>query len=73
MVAVDYKYVYDDGSPDPTKSSANRAYVESNLPLVIIFTFEFLFKVIGMGFVGFNGSYLSDKWNFLDFAVVIIG
>jgi len=30
-----------------------------------------MFKIIGMGFFGGEGSYLYDAWNWLDFMVVV--
>ncbi len=73
LVAVDHTEVYDDGTPDPRNSAINRLYYQANLPFVVIFAVEFLFKIIAMGFTGSNGSYLSDKWNLLDLLVVFIG
>jgi hypothetical protein len=39
----------------------------------IIFFVEFLFKVIGMGFIKHPNSYLRDGWNWVDFIVVVAG
>ena len=36
----------------------------------MIFFFECVLKVIGMGFVFHKTSYLRDSWNKLDFLVV---
>ena len=36
-----------------------------------IFFFEFLVKVIAMGFFLNSGCYLTDNWNKLDFLIVI--
>jgi hypothetical protein len=38
----------------------------------ILFGFELLFKVISLGVVGHEGSYLRDGWNILDCIIVII-
>jgi hypothetical protein len=35
-----------------------------------IFLFEAIFKIIAMGFIIDEGSYLRDAWNWLDFFVV---
>ena len=35
-----------------------------------IFIFEFLVKVIAMGFLIDSGCYLRDNWNKLDFLIV---
>jgi len=37
----------------------------------VIFLFEFCVKIIGMGFVLTENSYLRDGWNVIDFAVII--
>ena len=40
---------------------------------LIIYTFEMIFKIIAMGFVTREHSYLRDPWNKLDFVVVVMG
>lgn len=40
---------------------------------LIIYTLEMIFKIIAMGFVTREHSYLRDPWNKLDFVVVIMG
>ena len=37
----------------------------------IIFTMEFILKIISMGFVFEKGTYLRDGWNQIDFIVVL--
>jgi hypothetical protein len=44
----------------------------AELPFNLIFTVEMLLKITALGFVG-RGSYLGDRWNWLDFFIVIIG
>ena len=39
----------------------------------VVFTIEFLLKIISMGFIIHKNSYLRDAWNWLDFLVVMIG
>jgi hypothetical protein len=39
----------------------------------MVFFIEFILKVIGMGFVLEEGTYLRDGWNKLDFIVVAVG
>ena len=41
--------------------------------LLIIFSIEMSLKVIAMGFVTREHSYLRDTWNVLDFFVVVMG
>jgi hypothetical protein len=38
---------------------------------LVIYTIEMTLKVTAMGFVLHKGSYLRDKWNILDFIVVV--
>ena len=35
-----------------------------------VFTFEMSVKIISLGFVMDNGSYLRESWNILDFGIV---
>jgi hypothetical protein len=46
---------------------------EIDLALLIIYSVEMTLKVIAMGFVTREHSYLRDPWNMLDFFVVIMG
>lgn len=58
---------------DPERvSTRNRIIDESELYFTIIFTIELLLKVVAMGFFGKN-SYLADRWNWIDFIVVVTG
>lgn len=36
-----------------------------------IFMIEFVIKTVGRGFIHGDGSYLQDKWNYIDFFVVV--
>lgn len=63
------KYV--DGGMVPAYSSRNRLLELSELPFTTIFTAECVLKIVAMGFISGNGSYLRDAWNLLDFVVVI--
>ena len=40
---------------------------------LVVFTFECILKVIGLGFAMEPNSYLRDPWNWLDFTVVVTG
>lgn len=55
------------------KSWRNKLVEYSEPVFTIIFTFECLIKVIGLGLIIGQGTYLSDKWNWIDFLVVISG
>lgn len=39
----------------------------------LLFTIEFLIRIVAMGFVVHKNSYMRDYWNWLDFLVVIVG
>lgn len=38
-----------------------------------LFTLESALKIIGMGLINGENSYLKDAWNWLDFLVVLTG
>lgn len=50
----------------------NKFVEKSDIWFTIAFTIEMVLKIIAMGFIG-KGSYLADRWNWLDFIVVVIG
>lgn len=53
------------------KSTINK-FVENSEPFfTYIFLFECMSRIIGMGFIYGNNSYLRDTWNWLDFIVVV--
>lgn len=44
-----------------------------DLVFLIIYTCEMVLKIIAMGFIMREHSYLRDSWNKLDFVVVVMG
>jgi hypothetical protein len=54
----------------PPYGIQNEIFDVADAIFTVLFTFECISKVIAMGFCGPH-SYLSDKWNWLDFVVVI--
>jgi hypothetical protein len=58
---------------DPTSST--QSVFQQNLDLVFLalYTTEMILKVLGMGFVLNEKSYLRDGWNMIDFIVVVAG
>lgn len=54
---------------DPTTNNDNNATQE--LALLLIYTVEMVIKIVGLGFVLNEGSYLRDLWNVVD--IIIIG
>jgi len=59
--------IFDDPTADPTPAFA----VAENIFLAL-YTVEMVFKIIGMGFIVSENSYLKDSWNILDFMIVMI-
>ena len=39
----------------------------------IAYTVEMVVKIVSMGFLFNNGSYLRDAWNILDFVIIASG
>jgi hypothetical protein len=59
-------------TPEGKSSLINKFVDEGTEPIFIVaFTLECLLKIVGMGFILDEGSYLWDAWNWLDFIVVI--
>lgn len=57
---------------DPNNETNINQFVENCEPLFsYAFTIECVLKILGMGFILDNGSYLRDAWNWLDFIVVV--
>jgi len=65
----------DPNTMEPLASSTwrNQIPVSSEIIFLVLFTLEFMLKVIGRGFFMDKGSYLRDGWNWLDFVVVVSG
>ena len=70
---ADYENVDENGVLVDTGSTRNALLIRTNLFFVVVFTFEFVVKVIAQGLWGNSGSYLDDSWNYLDFFVVLTG
>uniref|UniRef100_A0A7S3D7M4 Uncharacterized protein n=2 Tax=Palpitomonas bilix TaxID=652834 RepID=A0A7S3D7M4_9EUKA len=50
-----------------------RVIQTSELVYQILFTVEMLLKILAKGFILHKGAYLRDGWNWIDFAVVVVG
>lgn len=61
------------GIRDYTNDEAEINYVVdgSDQIFVVFFALECISKILGMGFIIDEGSYLRDAWNWLDFIVVV--
>ena len=58
--------------PDALEQSPQKELEMVDIAFTVFFTLEMFTKIIAMGFLG-EGSYLSDSWNQMDFAVVVLG
>lgn len=57
---------------DHNNENERNQIIESFDPyFTVLFSLECFLKVIGMGFILDDGSYLRDTWNWLDFIVVV--
>ena len=57
---------------DTSNETSINQFVESMEPVFTIsFSIECGLKILGMGFIFDDGSYLRDTWNWLDFIVVV--
>ena len=66
----DYGNVDSKGELIANGSWRNTLIEQSEVVFTVVFSIECLLKVFGMGFTG-QKSYLKDRWNWLDFLVVI--
>eukprot|EP00002_Diphylleia_rotans_P018406 TRINITY_DN3563_c0_g1_i4.p1 TRINITY_DN3563_c0_g1~~TRINITY_DN3563_c0_g1_i4.p1 ORF type:complete len:1670 (+),score=301.84 TRINITY_DN3563_c0_g1_i4:113-5122(+) len=63
-------------SLDPTQprdSERNQYVAQAEYFFIVVFTFEMLVKVVNQGFIRGRRAYLRDKWNWIDFIVVVFG
>ncbi len=58
---------------DPTTSVQEDWQTNSDYTFQALYTLEIVIKVIGMGFVINEGSYLRDPWNVMDIVIVFFG
>mmetsp|Transcript_57655 Transcript_57655/g.158821 ORF Transcript_57655/g.158821 Transcript_57655/m.158821 type:complete len:1739 (-) Transcript_57655:67-5283(-) len=71
LALTDYEHIDSDGEPT-TKGSWQNTMIEGTEPIfTTVFTFECIVKIVAMGFISNTGSYINDRWNKLDFLVVI--
>ena len=66
----DYANVDSDGELIAKGSWRNTLIEQSEVVFTVVFSIECILKVFGMGFTG-KKSYLHDRWNWLDFLVVV--
>ena len=63
---------YDDKYDASYKSNWNTVLDMIDNVFTVIFLFECVVKIIGMGFISHKKAYLRDAWNWMDFLIVII-
>ena len=67
-----YDYVYDKESGDEMPSF-NKFVENTEFIFLIAFTLEAVIKIMAVGFVFAENTYLRNPWNQLDFTVVVTG
>ena len=58
---------------DPTSSTQSGFQQNLDMVFLVLYTTEMILKILGMGFMLNENSYLRDGWNLIDFIVVIAG
>jgi hypothetical protein len=58
---------------DPTTSTQSAFQQNLDMVLLALYTTEMILKVLSLGFMLNENSYLRDGWNLIDFIVVIAG
>lgn len=77
LALVDWSVINEDptsenvGEPIAEGSWRNTLLYETEIIFTVLFTLEFVLKVIAQGFVLGRGAYLRDSWNIIDFLVVV--
>ena len=77
LALVDWSVIDEDpnsedvGEPLAEGSWRNTLLYETEAIFTVLFTVEFVLKVVAQGFVLGRGAYLRDAWNIIDFLVVV--
>ena len=53
-------------------AGGNAVIEDTEILFTVVFTLECVVKVIAMGFLLDDSSYLKDGWNVMDFSVVVV-
>lgn len=59
--------------PQGDSNITNTSLESIEIIFMTIFTSECVMKIIALGFMMHQGSYLRNGWNLLDFFIVVIG
>jgi hypothetical protein len=70
---ADYSHVNKAGDIVEEGSWQNVVLIRTEVVFTSVFTLECILKITALGFYGSPGAYLSDKWSWIDFIVVISG
>ena len=73
LALADYNHVDSSGNLVAKNSWRNTLLLESEVYFTVVFTVECVIKITALGFYGSPQAYCSDRWNWIDFAVVISG
>eukprot|EP00903_Cladosiphon_okamuranus_P009702 g9229.t2 len=77
LALVDWSVIDEDpnsedvGEPLAEGSWRNTLLYETEIFFTVLFTMEFVLKVVAQGFILGRGAYLRDAWNIIDFLVVV--
>lgn len=55
---------------DPTQEPSEFSVIADNI-FLILYSCEMFLKILGLGFIVGENSYLKDSWNILDFVIVV--
>lgn len=56
---------------NPIDPNPPQFFADIEIIFLILYTGEMVLKILGLGFVMGEGSYLRDQWNILDFVIVM--
>ncbi|RLN86576.1 hypothetical protein BBJ28_00004388 [Nothophytophthora sp. Chile5] len=73
LAIVDVRHVDSQGEPANAGSLRNTVADYADSIFTVLFSIEFSLKIVAMGLFGDRGAYLMDPWNWIDFAVVVVG
>jgi len=72
IACTDYRYIDENYNPRSEDSTTNFLIEKAEIFFFVIFTLEFILKIIAFGFVKGKNTYLRDHWNKMDFIVLVL-
>lgn len=70
---ADYSHVDSDGNLVASGSWRNQLIRETEVIFTAVFTLECVLKMFSLGLYSGSAAYFRDRWNWLDFLVVVTG